>query len=146
MEQGKLDQAESIYQALLAESPDDPRLTRGLAEVQRRRERPAGDGDYVKISLHGRQLRCSWLVTEQGQDRARLVLAAPGHLALRLVSFPVSAKASPVSADIRLSQAAGELAVTPPAEGLVGAAVGLLSDGGEFASITHCRPLRLVRR
>jgi hypothetical protein len=144
MEQGKLDQAESIYRALLAERPDDPRLTRGLAEVQRRQQGPEtlpGEGDHVTLAARGEGLRCSWQVTEQGQARARLVLAAPGRLALRLVSFPITAGSSPV--DTHLSQTAGELIVTPPAGDLIGAAVGLLSDAGDFVSITHCRPLRL---
>ena len=71
--QGKLDRAEQIYRSLLARAPKDPRLLRGLTEVQRRRERlqsAADDGDRVALELRDGKLRCTFQVTGPGRARA----------------------------------------------------------------------------
>jgi len=145
MEQGKLDQAEQILRRLLSESPDDPRLTAGLADVQRRREGALAGGETDDhVSLHAAEageLTCRWRVTDEGRARAALVLGEDGRLVLRVVAFPIGPKSRPT--DLELTTASGEAVITPPrGASLVGAAVGLLGEG-EFVSITHCRPIGL---
>lgn len=142
MEQGKLEHAEQLYRELIADEPDDLRLTQGLAEVRRRQEllRAPPSGDHVTLEPHPRGLRCRWQISEEGRGRAALVLGREGTLVLRLVAFPLRPTTPPQ--DTRLSGAEGEMELGAP-EGarVVGAAVGLCSADGEFVSITHTRPV-----
>jgi hypothetical protein len=143
MEQGKLDQAEQLYRRLQAEDPDDPRPQRGLAEVQRRRQSQlAGSGDQLTLERCAGGLRCRWLVTEEGRARAELVLGRQGSLVLRVVAFPIDPSVPP--GDTLLAGPSGEIQVQPPAgASVVGAAVGLRGESGDFVSITHTAPVAL---
>jgi hypothetical protein len=139
MLQGKLDEAETIYRALQAERPDDPRLGKGLAEVQRRREDPelAGEpGELSTVELLGDAcggLECRYSVSEAGRRRAGLVLDAEGALTLRICAFPGEERA-----DLPLAAPNGAVSVPDAVKGpVIAAAVGLRDEGGRFVAIAH---------
>jgi hypothetical protein len=142
MLQGKLGEAEAIYRALAEESPDDPRVRDGLAEVQRRRQAPAADsargsdlGCRVELrAAAGGTLECSYAVSEAGRRRASLVLGEAGTLTLRAVAFPAAEQE-----DLELPGAQGVLALPArfAAAPVVVAAIGLRDGGGRFVAIAH---------
>lgn len=144
VQQGKLQEARAIYRQLLQERPDDRTLRDGLRRVEamiaeQRDERPADGrgGDRVELSRRDGNLHCRWSITDEGQQRAQLVLGGQGQLTLRLVGFPAVNDLPP--RDETLDAAGGTLELPrPPGSTLVSAAVGLLDDSGRFASIVHC--------
>jgi len=138
MAQGKLTQAEALYQQLLRDSPDDPRLTAGLAEVQRRLHSGGApvSADQVALAAAGDRLTCTWNITEEALGRARALSPDPARLVLRLMVFPLGPEQKP--ADTALEALQGSLELDPPpGTALIAAAVGLLGEE-RFHSIAHC--------
>jgi hypothetical protein len=139
MSQGKLAQSEAIYRRLLDESPDDSRLLSGLAEVQRRSQAkllPLAGGDRVELVWQGAELRCKFVVTEEGERRARLVLKGAGELVVRLHAFPQRGETPPL--DQPLPGTTGEIELAVPQQAKVLAAAVGLRQADRFVAIAHC--------
>lgn len=149
MEQGRLEQAERLYQALLRQRPRERALVEGLAEVRRRIELTAApaDGDRVTLeSGEGGAVTCRWRVTSEGLTRARLVLEGDGELILHVVGFPAAKDAEGSSIPLDIDQGfEGNTSLTPPRGAtMIAAAVGLRSAAGRFVAAAHCPAMTLT--
>lgn len=147
MEQGKLTQAERLFRLLLVRSPLDPALSSGLAEVQRRRELAAAPtgADRISLGLDDAEVACTWHVTAEGLDRARLVLDGTGQLSLKVATFPIH-PASETGQIIPLpaEQLTGVIRLeTPPGATMIAAAVGLAAATGRFVAVAHCPAIKI---
>jgi hypothetical protein len=137
--QGKLVEAEAMYRRLLDERPDDARLLEGLAEVQGRQQarlQPLPGEDRLELDWKGERLRCRYVITPEGERRARRLTGGAGDLVLRVMAFPPETGAAPI--DQPIAQLAGELELPAP-EGarVLAAAVGVRAGGDQFAAIAH---------
>jgi hypothetical protein len=138
--QGHHTRAMAMYEALLAEEPDDDALRRELAAV-----RTEGDGsdeaEMVSVAVDERTVWVSWNVTEGGAERARRLLGEPAPLAVRLaVTAPDPATiVGTRTRELRDVDPSGEWWVRDLPEGArATASVGVLG-GGRFVSIAHSR-------
>lgn len=149
VQQGKLDQAIAVYEHLLEAHPHDEALIRELAvvrgKVDAQGDLPLPDLDALMVDRTDDippKIRCRWRISEDGGGRARLVLGADGQLTLRLSGFPENAAGKPD--DIAIDTHDGTLIIAPPAGAiLLTAAIGLLDDDGNFASVAHCDLVQL---
>jgi hypothetical protein len=153
-QQGKLSQSAEVYQQLLkSTAADDPlaaTLSSELSAVQRRlqSEQAAPPQELDSLSVEtateasGKRLRCRFCISDAGTKRARLVIGGEGQLTLRVAGFPAHGEVA--TRDTSLDQSEGTVLVSPPAgASLVTAAIGLLDEDGNFASIAHCDMVQL---
>ena len=146
LQQGLFDEAEALYNRLLADAPGDRTLTEGLARVRQARggkEQQQGSGDTVQLrQANDGRIGCRWKVAPDSRDGAQELLGdRRGQLTLRLATFPRDEGKG--QRDVAIADLSGELLFKAPRRALVlAAAVGLLSRG-RFVSVAHGAPLSL---
>jgi hypothetical protein len=139
-QQGHRQRALAMYEALLAEVPEDDDLR---AERDELKASSAADGEaeMVSVAVDARTVWVSWRVSEQGLKRAQRLLGTDGALAVRLsVTAPDPSTVVRTEArELHAVEPEGEWVVRDlPGDARATASVGVVG-GDRFVSIAHAR-------
>ncbi|MBW2734528.1 MAG: hypothetical protein JRH20_19245 [Deltaproteobacteria bacterium] len=145
-QQGKFEQARTLYHELLAKDLGDAQLANELAHELGKVELQlaggtsnlVGERDTLMLTHEAGSLFCSWLLSEGGIENAQLLLgSSPGDLTLRVAGFPHDAPS--IVRDISIEREKDSARIPPPVGATyVTASVGLMDSEGTFVSIAHC--------
>ncbi len=155
LSQNLLEAATQVIEELKRTHPDDPRVTsletrlvemRSSPMVEQSAGAPAGR-DQVSLEWIDQLLRANYETSETGLAIARRKARYSGHTVIRLFTAAPGPRGVRVgSRDKELSHLAGRIDFTGlPRPAVHVAAVGFLSNSGEFVPLAQSEPLSIGR-